>query len=118
MFLFLKKQPIKGNPSSSHSFGIVAKRAVESSRGKVAKLINARFADEILFTSGGTESNNTAIIGVALQRLEQDASKNHIITSVIEHPATSEVLAFLEAKHNFKVTRIDVDSQGFIKMVS
>jgi cysteine desulfurase len=80
-------------------------------------LINARFVDEVLWTSGGTESNNTAIIGSVLKQMELNKSKNHVISSVFEHPATREVLQFLKAKHGVQVTLIDVDSNGFVKLV-
>ncbi|PIS29116.1 MAG: selenide, water dikinase SelD [Candidatus Marinimicrobia bacterium CG08_land_8_20_14_0_20_45_22] len=96
-----------GNPSSSHSFGQESKRAIESARMQVANLLNCQ-SEEIVFTSGGTESNNFAIRGV----LENHAN-GHIITSSIEHPAVLEVCRYLE-KHGSSVTYLPVDSDGLV----
>jgi cysteine desulfurase NifS/selenium donor protein len=96
-----------GNPSSTHRLGVTAKLAVEKARQQVATLIDA-FPDEIIFTSGGTESNNMALRGMA-QVLRQKG--NHIITSAIEHPAILEVCAWLE-KQGFSVTYLPVDDFG------
>jgi cysteine desulfurase NifS/selenium donor protein len=98
-----------GNPSSVHSFGIQSKVAVEKARAQIAALVNAK-SDEIVFTSGGTESNNFAIKGVALANR---AKGNHIITSVIEHPAVTEVCHYLE-ETGYKVTYLPVDEFGII----
>lgn len=98
-----------GNPSSIHSFGQEAKKGLEDARAALASFIGAR-PEEIIFTSGGTESNNTVIYGVA----EALASKgNHIITSKIEHHAISEPCKFLEKK-GFKITYVDVDKDGLV----
>lgn len=96
-----------GNPSSSHWYGIVPRRAVEAAREQVAGLLGCRPA-EVLFTSGGTESNNHAIKGVA-RRLKDKG--RHIITSRVEHPAVLEVCRFLEAE-GFSVTYLPVDESG------
>jgi cysteine desulfurase len=98
-----------GNPSSLHLYGYEARKAVESARINVASLLNCA-PDEIVFTSGGTESNNFAIKGIAegLQR-----KGRHIITSSIEHPAVLEVCAYLE-KTGFHVTYIPVLTSGII----
>ncbi|MCK5454647.1 MAG: cysteine desulfurase, partial [Calditrichia bacterium] len=101
---------IFGNPSSSHSFGITAKQAVEKSRKQVADLLGCE-VDEIVFTSGGSESNNYAIKGVAMAYRERG---NHIITSQIEHPAVTEVCLFLE-KVGFNITYLPVDSCGIVE---
>ncbi len=95
-----------GNPSSSHVFGRRAKAALEIARGQVAELIGAA-ADEIIFTSGGTEANNLAIRGIA----ESFPDKKHLVTSVIEHPATAKPCAYL-AKNGFRVDIVGVDSFG------
>jgi len=71
-----------GNPSSSHSFGASARNALMESREKVARLIGAEKPEKVIFTSGGTESNNLAIKGVAYRNKEKG---NHIITTTIEH---------------------------------
>ncbi len=72
-----------GNPSSSHWYGITNKSAVEKARGQVASILNCN-PEEIVFTSGGTESNNFAIRGIAEELKDKG---NHIITTQIEHPA-------------------------------
>ena len=100
---------IFGNPSSSHEFGIIARQTVETSRRNLALMLNAN-ADEILFTSGGTESNNLALKGFAFA----NAGKGrHIITSAIEHPAVTEVCRFL-ASMGFEITWLPVDGSGMI----
>ena len=98
-----------GNPSSTHPQGVEAKIAVEKARKQVASLLNAR-SDEIVFTSGGTESNNFAIKGVALAHR---AKGNHIITTCIEHPAVTEVCHHLE-KNGYRVTYLPVDEFGMV----
>jgi cysteine desulfurase NifS/selenium donor protein len=101
--------PYFGNPSSSHVFGLQTKKAVENARSQVAALLNAR-NDEIVFTSGGTESNNFAIKGVAFANRSKG---NHIITTCIEHPAVTEVCHYLE-KEGFRVTWLPVDGFGMV----
>jgi cysteine desulfurase len=98
-----------GNPSSAHSFGIKAKIAVEKARSQVAELIGCK-TSEIVFTSGGTESNNYAIKGIALANRVRG---NHIITSAIEHPAVLEVCNYLQ-KNGFEISVIPVDKSGVI----
>ena len=95
-----------GNPSSSHWFGQRARDAVEQARAQVAELLGASPA-EIIFTSGGTESNNLAIRGVA----EAIADRRHVVTSVIEHPAVARPCAHLE-KLGWKITQLGVDAAG------
>lgn len=96
-----------GNPSSLHSFGQEAKKGIEDAREYLASFIGAD-PSEIIFTSGGTESDNFAITGVA-HALENKG--RHIITSAIEHHAVSEPCKFLEKK-GFKVTYVGVDKYG------
>jgi len=98
-----------GNPSSIHHYGQVAKKAVEDSREALADSLGAK-TDEIIFTSGGTESNNHAIFGVA-EALKNKG--NHIITTAIEHHAVIEPCKFLE-KRGFKVTYVKVDKYGMV----
>ena len=98
-----------GNPSSSHLFGTEAKRAVEKARKQVADLLNCN-VDEIIFTSGGSESNNYAIRGTAFANRTKGT---HIITSSVEHPAVTEVCLFLE-RNGFKVTYLVVDEYGLV----
>lgn len=100
-----------GNPSSFHSPGKTAKDAVEAARGKIAKIFNCR-GSEIIFTAGGTESDNLAVLGAA--RANKDFGK-HIITSRIEHPAVLESCKKLE-REGFEVSYIGVDNDGIIKL--
>jgi len=98
-----------GNSNSIHSFGQEARDAVEESRKKIAHLIGAD-PSEIIFTSGGTESDNYAIKGIAWANQKKG---NHIITSKIEHHAVLHSCHFLE-KHEFNVTYLPVDKYGQI----
>lgn len=100
-----------GNPSSSHTYGRLTKEAVETARSHVADLLGAR-VDEIVFTSGGTESNNFAIKGIALAR---QGEGNHIITTKVEHPAVTEVCGFLESR-GFTVSYVPVDERGMTRL--
>lgn len=100
-----------GNPSSLYKLGRGAARTIEGSRHKVAKILNAQ-PQEIIFTAGGTESDNLAIFGVASQFLEQ-APDYHLITTNIEHSAVLNPFKFLESK-GFKVTYLPVDKFGLI----
>ncbi|MEM2017742.1 MAG: cysteine desulfurase NifS [Candidatus Pacearchaeota archaeon] len=98
-----------GNASSLHAFGQEARKALEDARKKIANFINARPA-EIIFTSGGTESNNLAIKGIAFANKEKG---KHIITSKIEHHAVLEPCKWLE-KQGFKVTYLPVNNEGIV----
>jgi len=98
-----------GNPNSIHFFGQEAKEAVEEARKKIAHIIGAN-PSEIIFTAGGTESDNFAIKGIAWANQKKG---NHIITSKIEHHAVLHSCQFLE-KHGFKVTYLPVDKYGLI----
>jgi cysteine desulfurase len=98
-----------GNPSSPHTEGLQARDAVEEARERVARLIGAR-AEEIIFTSGGTEADNFAILGSVLARQRQGG---HIVTSQIEHPAVLGSCRALETQ-GFRVTRLPVGSGGTI----
>lgn len=102
---------IYGNASSQHFFGRDALKAVDRARQQVAKAIGCN-PNEIYFTSGGTESDNWAIKGMALAH--QDKGK-HIITSCIEHPAVIKTCKALE-KQGFEVTYLKVDNEGFISL--
>ena len=100
-----------GNPSSSHYYGTLPKQAVIKARTQIASLLNCR-PEEIIFTSGGTESNNFAIKGCA-QAFRHKG--NHIITSQIEHPAVIEVCNFLKTT-GFEVTYLPVDEFGQVQL--
>lgn len=98
-----------GNPSSIHRFGQEAKKAIEDAREALALFLGAK-PQEIVFTSGGTESNNFALLGVAYALGEKG---NHIITTQIEHHAVIEPLKFLK-KSGFKITQLKVDKYGLV----
>lgn len=100
-----------GNPSTLYSLGQKSKEALEEARKRVANAINAK-PEEIIFTSGGSESDNLAIKGIAFKN--QDKGK-HIITSEIEHPAVKETLVFLESI-GFEVTYLPVYGDGIVKI--
>lgn len=97
-----------GNASSHYSFGEEAKSGLEKARSQVASLINAEPL-EVYFTAGGSESDNWAIEGAAMRLKEKG---NHIITSKIEHHAILHTCEYLEKRHGFEVTYLDVDADG------
>jgi len=99
-----------GNPSSGHVFGRRARYAVENARDQVASLLGAE-PEEIVFTSGGTEANNLAILGAA----EMFRHKKHLVTSVIEHPATAEPCRWLQQR-GWQVSWLPVDETGRISV--
>jgi len=100
-----------GNPSSSHAYGRKAREAVENARVQVAGLLNCG-PTELVFTSGGTESNNMAIKGAAFAAREKG---NHIITSSIEHPAVLQVCGYLE-QNGLSVSFLPVDELGVVSI--
>src|SRR5438874_4110168 len=100
-----------GNASSIHQFGQEARAAVDKARRQTATLINAR-ANEIVFTSGGTEANNLAIRGVCEAA---QTHGRHIITSAIEHPSVRGVLDYLE-KQGWSITRLPVYDDGIVRV--
>ena len=110
MLPFLKEH--FGNPSSSHYYGKIAREAIEKARKQVADFLNCN-KNEIIFTSGGTESNNYAIEGVAF---ELQCKGNHIITTSIEHPSVLEVCRLLEL-HGFEITYLPVNEFGLINLL-
>jgi cysteine desulfurase len=100
-----------GNPSSSHWYGQQTKKAVDEAREHVAKLLNCT-TNELVFTSGGSESNNYALKGYAFANKEKG---KHIVTTAIEHPAIIEVCRFLETE-GFEVTYLPVDETGRVRI--
>jgi len=98
-----------GNPSSAHWFGTKPREAVDRARQQVANLLGCA-PQEVFFTSGGTEANNHAIMGIA--RSMRDKGR-HIITSTFEHPAVLEVCRHLE-KEGFETTHVPVDQEGLV----
>ena len=101
-----------GNPSSTYRFGAKLKSKVEAAREQVADLIGCQTPREILFTSGGTESNNTAIHSAILSQ----PKKRHIITSQVEHSSVLTYCQFLEKHHGYRVTYLPVDREGLLSM--
>ena len=99
-----------GNPSSIYSYGRESRLAIENARKSVAKILNAHPA-EIFFTSGGTESSNTAIAAAV-----RDLGCTHIITSKIEHHATLHTVQFLEKVSNIKVSYVNILPNGHVDM--
>jgi len=102
-----------GNASSLHGFGLEAKEALEESREKIARLLNAD-PMEVVFTSGGTESDNLALKGIAR---ENKKNGKHIITSCVEHPAILETCGRLE-KEGFDVTYLPVTADGLVDLAT
>ena len=100
---------IYGNPSSLHSFGQAARRGIACAREQAAALIGA-FPDEVFFTSGGTESDNWAIRGIAEERRAAGCGA-HIVTSAVEHAAVREMCRYL-ARCGFTITELPVDGDG------
>ncbi len=101
-----------GNPSSMHKKGVDAEKYVRESKEALAKLLKVQ-EKELVFTSGGTESDNLALIGCA--RANRRAG-NHLITSSIEHPAILNTMRYLEQEEGFRVTYLPVDRDGRIKL--
>lgn len=100
------------NPSSLHGMGVFASDAVRVARGQVSALIGATHDSEIVFTSGGSESNNTAI----LSALQTQAGRSEIITSTVEHPSVLALCAHLEKTGRAKVHRVSVDNRGALNL--
>ncbi|MDC7951965.1 cysteine desulfurase family protein [Liquorilactobacillus mali] len=101
-----------GNASSTHFYGRQARAILDDSRHQIAQSINAKKDDEIVFTSGGTESDNTAIIETALARQSEG---KHLVTTAIEHEAVLKSMAYLESI-GFEVSYLPVDQCGLISM--
>ena len=100
-----------GNPSSTHVYGRRTHEAVEAAREQVAELLGCK-ADEVFFTSGGTEANNLAILGSAEALADH---RKHVVTTVVEHPATARPCDRLEHE-GWKVTRLPVDGRGMVRI--
>ena len=101
-----------GNPSSMHRKGVEAEHYVKDAKEILAKLLKVN-AKEIFFTSGGTESDNLALIGAARANRRRG---NHLITSSIEHPAILNTMRYLEEEEGFRVTYLPVDENGRVRL--
>lgn len=103
-----------GNPSSMHAFGAKVGGAVQAARSELQALLGAEFDHEVVFTSGGTESDNSAI----LSALEANPSRDEVITSVVEHPAVLSLCEHLEKTRGIKVHYIPVDNKGLLDIAA
>jgi cysteine desulfurase len=101
-----------GNPSSIHRAGREARAAIDDSRDRLARLLHGK-PNEIVFTGGGTEADNLAILGLARARASEG---RHLVTSTTEHHAVLQAFEFLEKKEQFRVTWLPVDAQGQIDL--
>ena len=101
-----------GNPASMHRKGVEAEHYIREAKETLAKILKVN-AKEIFFTSGGTESDNLALIGCARANRR---SGNHLITTSIEHPAVLNAMRYLEEEEGFRVTYLPVDSKGKMKL--
>ncbi|MFC7847806.1 cysteine desulfurase family protein [Arthrobacter sp. NPDC057388] len=102
-----------GNPSSHHSLGDSAARALADARKTVAAVLGCR-PGEITFTAGGTEADNLAVKGIALARQAADPALNRVVISAVEHPAVEESARYLERFHGFTVDVVPVDGHGTV----
>ena len=112
MFPFLTNQ--FGNPSSHHELGEVAAAALAQAREQCAEILRCH-AEELIFTSGGTEADNLALKGIALARRAADPRRTRILVSAIEHPAVAESADFLHRVHGFAVDVVPVDADGRVE---
>jgi cysteine desulfurase len=99
-----------GNPSSAHAYGYEAHEALEAARTHVAALLHCQ-PDEVVFTGGGSESNNLAIKGAVLRRFPQSV---HVITSAVEHPSVQNTCRYLAARFGTRITEVPVDRWGMV----
>lgn len=102
-----------GNPSSHHSLGMAAARALADAREVIASVVGAK-AGEVTFTSGGTEADNLAIKGIALARRTANPRRNRVVVSAVEHSAVRESAEYLHRAHGFELSILPVDSQGLL----
>ena len=111
MFPFLTHQ--FGNPSSHHELGEIAATALAGAREKCATALGCH-AEELTFTSGGTEADNLALKGISLARRAQDPRLNRVLISAVEHPAVAESAGYLHRVHGFTVDVVPVDACGVV----
>ncbi|MBI5158648.1 cysteine desulfurase [Candidatus Micrarchaeota archaeon] len=105
-----------GNSASMHSFGLEAEKALDEAREKLAQALSCT-KEEVFFTSGGTESDNLAILGT-VRRFKREGKGKHIITTQIEHHAVLHAIQHLERKEGFSVTYLPVSKDGFVSVSS
>jgi cysteine desulfurase len=109
-----ERKGLYANPSSIYNAGVEAKKVLEQARAGVAKFLNAH-ADEIIFTSGGTESNGLALEGAGRTARHAGNEKPHLIISAIEHSSVMEIANMME-KHGCEITRLAVDRSGIVSL--
>lgn len=113
----VKMQPffeeLYGNPNSLHQYGMEVRPYLNEAMGYMYDALNAPDPDDILITSCATESNNTVLKGIYFKHILRDPSKNHIITTAVEHPSVLETLHFLE-DNGAEITFVDVDENGYV----
>ena len=102
-----------GNPSSHHTLGEAAARALAAARDSVAAVLGCR-PSELTFTSGGTEADNLAVKGIALARQAANPKLDRVVISAVEHPAVEESARYLERLHGFTVDVVPVDGTGLV----
>ncbi len=102
-----------GNPSSIHAAGREARAVIDDARDRLAAVLGAR-PHEIIFTGGGTEADNLALLGLARRQAREKGGARHLITASTEHHAVLHAAAFLEREEGFRVTRLPVDRHGLV----
>ena len=113
--VYLQYLQQQGNPSSVHSFGQSTRRSIEEAREAIAKAIDCN-RNEVIFTSGGTESDNLAIKGLFWQRRNQDARRNVIVSAYTEHHAVIDPIEWLVAEQGAEVVWVPVDDRGVVDL--
>lgn len=108
-------EELYGNPNSLHQYGIEVRKYLNEAMGYMYDALNVPDEDDILITSCASESNNTVLKGVFFKHIFKDPSKNHIVTTSVEHPCIRETLHFLE-EYGVDVTMVDVDNEGYISV--
>jgi cysteine desulfurase len=106
-----------GNPNSLHQYGIEVRPYLNEAMGYMYDALNAPDEDDILITSCATESNNAVLKGIFFKHILTNPTKNHIITSAVEHPSVLETLHFLE-EYGVEITFVDVDQYGYVSAQS
>ena len=104
-----------GNPSSVHAAGRAARAAIDNARDKLAALLHVR-PHEIIFTSGGTEACNLAVLGLVRRLPDRSSGGNHLISNKAEHHAVLNAIEYLEKRENFEVTWLNISEKGIIDL--
>lgn len=109
------RRAVVGNPSSLHTAGRAARRVVEECREQIAEAVGAR-PSEVVFTSGGTEADNLAVIGGYRARRAADPARRRVLTSTVEHPAVLDAVEHLVTHEDAEVTWLEVDETGRVRL--